>query len=235
MRAAFPRRDPPPARGRPARAPRGALRGPAREGDRPRRSPRERQHRRRVADRQGARREAELPFVDRVDVDAHLDGARHAPADHLREEPPQDPRHGRGRRRACTCVVGRSVRHGRARRRARSSSGSRSRRRVAARERDRSTPSTASTSARPAAASSRATRRASTRRGRRRRHPRLRRRGADHPLGQLALPPGDEGARERHPHRAGREGGHRPLPDRRRALRRAPRAAAVHELASSAA
>ncbi len=61
------------------------------------------------------------------------------------------------------------------------------------------------------------------------RHPRLRRRGARHPLGQLALPAGDEGARERHPHRAGREGGHRPLPHRRRALRRAARAARVHE------
>ena len=32
-----------------------------------------------------------------------------------------------------------------------------------------------------------------------------------------------EGARERHPHRAGREGGHRPLPHRRRALRRQAR------------
>ena len=59
----------------------------------------------------------------------------------------------------------------------------------------------------------------------RRRHPRLRRRRADHPLGQLALLPGGEGARERHPHRAGGEGGHRPLPHRRRALRRAARAA----------
>ncbi len=71
-------------------------------------------------------------------------------------------------------------------------------------------------------------RRGPRRRGRRR-HPRLRRRGAGHPLGQLALPPGDEGARQRHPHRAGGEGGHRPLPHRRRALRRAPSAAQLHE------
>ena len=62
---------------------------------------------------------------------------------------------------------------------------------------------------------------AGRRRRSRERHPRLRRRSARHPLGQLALLPGDEGARERHPHRAGRERGHRPLPHRRRALRRA--------------
>jgi hypothetical protein len=67
------------------------------------------------------------------------------------------------------------------------------------------------------------------RRGGRERHPRLGRRGAGHPLGQLAVPPGDEGARERHSHRAGRERGHRPLPDRRRALRGAPRPARLHE------
>ncbi len=64
-------------------------------------------------------------------------------------------------------------------------------------------------------------RRVERRRGGRERHPRLGRRGARHPLGQLALLAGDEGARERHPHRARGEGGHRPLPHRRRALRRA--------------
>src|SRR5260370_6013318 len=37
-----------------------------------------------------------------------------------------------------------------------------------------------------------------------------------------------QGARERHPHRAGREGGHGPLSHRRRALRVAARRAAVH-------
>ena len=58
------------------------------------------------------------------------------------------------------------------------------------------------------------------------RHPRHHRRGADHPLGQLAAVQRGQGARERYPHRAGREGGHRPLPHRRRALRdaSAPRA-----------
>ena len=35
------------------------------------------------------------------------------------------------------------------------------------------------------------------------------RRGADHPLGQLAAVPRGQGARQRYPHRAGREGGHR--------------------------
>ena len=45
------------------------------------------------------------------------------------------------------------------------------------------------------------------------------RRGADHPLGQLAAVQRGQGARQRHPHRAGREGGHRPLPHRRRAAR----------------
>ena len=57
------------------------------------------------------------------------------------------------------------------------------------------------------------------------RHPRRHRRGADHPLGQLAAVPGGQGARQRYPHRAGREGGHRPLPHRRRAVRGRERAA----------
>ena len=61
------------------------------------------------------------------------------------------------------------------------------------------------------------------------RHPRAHRRGADHPLGQLAAVPRGQGARERYPHRAGREGGHRPLPHRRRAATRSQRAPrAVH-------
>ena len=51
------------------------------------------------------------------------------------------------------------------------------------------------------------------------RHPRRHRRGADHPLGQLAAVQRRQGAGQRYPHRAGREGGHRPLPHRRRAVR----------------
>ena len=59
--------------------------------------------------------------------------------------------------------------------------------------------------------------------GRRRRgagrHPRRHRRGPHHPLGELAAVQRGQGARQRHSHRAGRKGGHRPLPHRRRAVR----------------
>ena len=47
----------------------------------------------------------------------------------------------------------------------------------------------------------------------------VRRRGADHPPRGLAAPAGRQGARERHPHRAVREGDPRPLPGRQHALR----------------
>ena len=60
------------------------------------------------------------------------------------------------------------------------------------------------------------------------RHPRDHRRGPDHPLGQLAAVQRRQGAGERYPHRAGREGGHGPLPHRRRAVRVAARGAPVH-------
>ena len=52
-----------------------------------------------------------------------------------------------------------------------------------------------------------------------RRHARRQRRGADHPLGQLADVPGRQGARLGYPHRARREGHRRALPRRRRAAR----------------
>ena len=84
------------ARGAPAflcGAPRAALRRSTREGDRPRRSPRERQRHRRGDDREGARRRVRAAVRREGGRRAHLDPARDAAADQLREAA-QDPHHG---------------------------------------------------------------------------------------------------------------------------------------------
>ena len=223
-RAALPRRAPGAARRRAGREARGALRRAARA-------------RRRSAsislvntnvvdeidDRAGARRRgASCRSSSDIDPDDDPDGARHARADHVRQDA-QGPRRRARTSAAVHVVCGDPFDTAGARRPARHlrQAGGGERRRPAIAS---STPSTASTSARPAASELESDD-AQRRRGGGERHPRLRRRGARHPLGQLALLAGDEGARERHPHRAGGEGGHRPLPHRRRALRRAARAA----------
>ena len=163
--------------------------------------------------------ECGLPFVAR---DRRRRTSRRAladaPADHATPSRTSVLVVGRGRRRASTCVVRRSARH-----------------------RRRST-----TCARSSA--SRSSSRVAPRRGRRRRHqPRLRARRTTTASSRATTSSDDEEelvdildsdddapiirwvnglfsqavqrARERHPHRAGRERGHRALPHRRRALR----------------
>ena len=164
----------------------------------PHRPPRELQrHRRGARSREGARRRGgAVPFVDRVERRiTSPDRDRDARADRLREGAQASSSSNEDEGFAVVHVLwadpfdtAGARRHPRPLRQAGGG------RRVAPQREDRSTPSTASTSARPAAASS--SRRATTSTTRtRRRHSRLRRRSPGHPLGQLALPPGDEGTR----------------------------------------
>ncbi len=151
----------------------------------------------------------------------------HAPADHVRQDAPR-PRRG-GARSHGERDLRRSARHVGARRHPpRSTSPWSSRWR---RPRWSWRRSTASTSARHD--QRRARSRGREARGRRGgdRHPRLGRRRADHPLGETALllVGGEASGLSDILHRARRARGDRALPGRRSALRRAPRAAPVHE------
>ena len=198
-----------------------ALRRPARARGRPARSRRSTRRRRRDGRRARPRRRGAAPARRAHRPGGHPDGARHPRAHRVREDA-QDPRRARGRgARSTSSAATRSTR----RRSTTCASSSSKPVEASVGGRDRIEDAINRVYERQAGAEQLESDDESVGGRGRERHPRLRRGGARHPLGQLALLAGDEGARERHPHRAGGEGGPRPLPHRRRALRRAPRAA----------